>query len=263
MKQYFKKKYILFIISLVTIGILTIIGINIPKNNCGYQVYESQYTLDNGYSFANIQVRGMKDKNLEKKINESLNSCFYILSDTWFGEGKTKAEKLLIHCQTDKYLSVEYIWDYITADYLYWHLCVTVDVQSGELICLDDLIDVNEDFAMFVKNGNILRKSASVLLDETAEQVSKRVNDYFSKSKVKYILWYFKQFTKEYMYGDYYRKNNYDMTVEEPSLYQHYFYLEEGILCFKDDISDSGWDDTVIVRISIDDIEDYLKVPKW
>lgn len=238
MKQYFKKKYILFIISLVTIGILTIIGINIPKNNCGYQVYESQYTLDNGYSFANIQVRGMKDKNLEKKINESLNSCFYILSDTWFGEGKTKAEKLLIHCQTDKYLSVEYIWDYITADYLYWHLCVTVDVQSGELICLDDLIDVNEDFAMFVKNGNILRKSASVLLDETAEQVSKRVNDYFSKSKVKYILWYFKQFTKEYMYGDYYRKNNYDMTVEEPSLYQHYFYLEEGILCFKDDISD-------------------------
>ena len=263
MKQYFKKKYILFIISLVTIGILATIKINFPNNNCGYQVYESQYTLDNGYRFTNIQVRGMKDKNLEKKINESLNSCFYILSDTWFGEGKTKAEKLLIHCQTDKYLSVEYIWDYITADYLYWHLCVTVDVQSGELICLDDLIDVNEDFALFVKNGNVLRKSASVLLDETAEQVSKRVNDYFSKSKVEYILWYFKQFTKEYMYGDYYRKNNYDMKTEEISLYQNYFYLEEGILCFKDDISDSGWDDTVIVRISIDDIEDYLKVPKW
>ena len=77
------------------------------------------------------------------------------------------------------------------------------------------------------------------------------------------ILWYFKQFIKEYMYGEYYRKNNYDMRIEEISLYQYYFYLEEGILCFKDDISDSGWDDTVIVRISIDDIEDYLKVPKW
>ena len=98
MKQYFKKKYILFIISLVTIGILATIKINFPNNNCGYQVYESQYTLDNGYRFTNIQVRGMKDKNLEKKINESLNSCFYILSDAWFGEGKTKAEKLLIHC---------------------------------------------------------------------------------------------------------------------------------------------------------------------
>lgn len=263
MKQYFKKKYILFIISLVTIGILATIKINFPNNNCGYQVYESQYTLDNRYSFPNIQVCGMKDKNLEKKINESLNSCFYIFSDTWFGEGKTKTEKLLIHCQTDKYLSVEYIWDYITVDYLYWHLCVTVDVQSGELICLDDLIDVNEDFALFVKNGNILRKSASVLLDETAEQVSKRVNDYFSKSKVKYILWYFKQFTKEYLYGDYYRKNNYDMTVEEPSLYQNYFYLEEGTLCFKEQGSNSDWDDKVIVKISIDDIEDYLKVPKW
>jgi len=263
MKRYFKNKYILFIISLITIGILTIIGINIPKNNCGYQVYESQYTLDNGYSFANIQVRGMKDKNLEKKINESLNSCFYILSDTWFGEGKTKAEKLLIHCQTDKYLSVEYIWDYITADYLYWHLCVTVDVQSGELICLDDLIDVNEDFAMFVKNGNILRKSASVLLDETAEEVSKRANEFFAKKDIDFILDYFEQFTKEYMYGEYYRKNNYDMKAKEISLYQNYFYLEEGALCFKDWVSNSDWDDKVIVKIMIDDIEDYLKVPKW
>ena len=33
------------------------------------EVYESQYTLDNRYSFPNIQVCGMKDKNLEKKIN--------------------------------------------------------------------------------------------------------------------------------------------------------------------------------------------------
>ena len=254
MKQYFKKKYILFIISLITIGILTIIRINIPKNNCGYQVYESQYTLDNGYTFANIQVRGMKDKNLEKKINESLNSCFYILSDAWFGEGKTKAEKLLIHCQTDKYLSVEYIWDYITADYLYWHLCVTVDVQSGELICLDDLIDVNEDFALYVKNGAILRKSASEFLEETAEQVSKRANDFFAKKDIDFILFYFKQFTKEYMYGEYYRKNGYNMIDWETSLYQDYFYLEEGTLCFKDWGGNSDWDDDVIVKVRIDDI---------
>ena len=263
MKQYFKKKYILFIISLVTIGILATIKINFPNNNCGYQVYESQYTLDNGYRFTNIQVRGMKDKNLEKKINESLNSCFYILSDAWFGEGKTKAEKLLIHCQTDKYLSVEYIWDYITADYLYWHLCVTVDVQSGELICLDDLIDVNEDFALYVKNGAILRKSASEFLEETAEQVSKRANDFFAKKDIDFILFYFKQFTKEYMYGEYYRKNGYNMIDWETSLYQDYFYLEEGTLCFKDWGGNSDWDDDVIVKVRIDDIEDYLKVPKW
>ncbi len=262
MKQLIKKKYIV-VTFLIILGTLVFIRINIPKNNCGYQVYESQYTLDNGYSFANIQVRGMKDKNLEKKINESLNSCFYILSDTWFGEGKTKAEKLLIHCQTDKYLSVEYIWDYITADYLYWHLCVTVDVQSGELICLDDLIDVNEDFALYVKNGAILRKSASEFLEETAEQVSKRANDFFAKKDIDFILFYFKQFTKEYMYGEYYRKNGYNMIDWETSLYQDYFYLEEGTLCFKDWGGNSDWDDDVIVKVRIDDIEDYLKVPKW
>ena len=202
----------------------------------------------------------MKDKNLEKKINESLNSCFYILSDAWFGAGKTKAEKLLIHCQTEKYLSVEYIWDYITADYLYWHLCVMVDVQSGELICLDDLIDVNEDFALYVKNGAILRKSASEFLEETAEQVSKRANDFFAKKDIDFILFYFKQFTKEYMYGEYYRKNGYNMIDWETSLYQDYFYLEEGTLCFKDWGGNSDWDDDVIVKVRIDDIEDYLKM---
>lgn len=116
---------------------------------------------------------------------------------------------------------------------------------------------------LLVKNGCILRKSASEFLEETAEEVSKRANDFFSKREIDYVLWYCNQFTKEYMYGEYYRKNNYDMTVEEASLYQNYFYLEEGTLCFKDDISDSGWDDAVIVRIKIDDIEDYLKVAKW
>ena len=130
----------------------------------------------------------MKDKDLEKKINESLNSCFYILSDTWFGEGKTNARKLLIHCQNDRYLSVEYIWEYITADYLYWHLCVTVDVQSGELVCLDDLIDVNEDFVLLVKNGCILRISASEFLEETAEEASKRANDFFQRERL--IIYY-------------------------------------------------------------------------
>lgn len=32
-----------------------------------------------------------KDKDSENKINESLNRCFYILTNIWFGEGKTNA----------------------------------------------------------------------------------------------------------------------------------------------------------------------------
>ena len=41
-------------------------------NSSGYQITELQYTLENGYSFAAIQVCGMKDSELEERINESL-----------------------------------------------------------------------------------------------------------------------------------------------------------------------------------------------
>lgn len=49
----------------------------------------------------------------------------------------------MIHLQSSRYLSVEYSFKYLKTyikdDNKYWHLCVTVDMQSGKVIFLDDL----------------------------------------------------------------------------------------------------------------------------
>lgn len=147
LRTRYLKYLILFVVSVVIF-----IAANIQSQQCGYQICYARYTLDNGYSFKNFQVCGRKDRLLEKKVNERLNSCFHILSDKWFGTDSIRLADLIIHRQTERYLSVEYVWDYYPAadNGIYWHLCVTVDMQNGEVVYLDDLIDVNEEFAMKV-----------------------------------------------------------------------------------------------------------------
>ena len=110
LRTRYLKYLILFVVSVVIF-----IAANIQSQQCGYQICYARYTMENGYSFKNFQVCGMKDRLLEKKVNERLNSCFHILSDKWFGTDSTRLADLIIHCQTERYLSVEYVWDYYPA----------------------------------------------------------------------------------------------------------------------------------------------------
>lgn len=65
-----------------------------------YEVYDSQYTLDTGYTMRVFQVSGMEDKALEDKVNESLNSKLYILEEPWFLPENISENKPIIHYQT-------------------------------------------------------------------------------------------------------------------------------------------------------------------
>lgn len=261
-KRWSKLFFLLVLILILGIGIVVFLRYDAVS----YEIYESQYTLNNGYTFTNIQVCGMRDKELEKKINENLNSCFYILVEPWFAKDNVVAFEPIIHCQTSRYLSVEYVWDYLPASvesYIFWHLCVTLDMQTGEVVYLDDLIEVDEDFAMLIKNDAILKVDGVENL-YTSEETTKYENDYFSKRDVPMILSFFRTFTKDYLYGDFYRNNEHTLVDWEVSLYYDYFYLEEGTICFKSpNSSDTGIGGARIIKIKLEDIEDNLKVSKW
>lgn len=225
-----------------------------------YNVYESPFTLDNGYSFLCVQVSGMKDKKLEQKINSNLTKYFSILSDTWFGEGKTVAEVPIIYLQSSRYLSIRYRFRYITADNLYWNQCVTIDMQSGEVVFLNDLVDLNEGFAELIKHGNIIECGPGGY-EITPKELTEQENKYFSSMDTKLILNCFEDFTKNYLYGDYNKKNEPDYdTSGLPYVYRAYFYLREGAIC---STPFSGFDSSMIYTIKTKDIKDYLKVPEW
>ncbi len=224
----------------------------------GYNIYETSYMLDNGYSFTNIQVCDMRDKKLESKINASLNKYFYILEEPWFIEEKIELYKLIVHYQSFDFLSVEYIFNYVQDDTYdsYLHLCVTVDVQSGEVVFLDDLIKLDESFAETVISDGILKREANFYY--TGEENTKRANEYMSDMGSDYILNFFEEFSEEKLYGgEYYKQEDHAAPWGE-YIYRTYFYLEEDSIC-----CNTVWSGQSTYRIMLEDIEEHLKVLAW
>lgn len=224
-----------------------------------YEVYTTQYTLSSGYTMNIFQVRDMTDKVLEDKVNESLNSYLYILVEPWFLPERLEEYEPVIHCQTERYLSVEYSFRYTTATDTVWHYCITVDIQKGEVVFLDDIIDISQAFAERIKNGSIIKRAVREGWWYTEEEVIEGRNKWYSERKTDYIQRVFNSFTREYLYGDYYREIGYDMSTYVLDVYENTFYLEEGKICFTAPSTSSY----KIEWITLEDIEDFLKVPKW
>lgn len=249
-----RRKVIILIVMLIAV-ILIVFRIRCVGNY--YEVYTSQYTLSSGYTLNIFQVCGMKDKALEAKVNESLNSYLYILVEPWFLPERLEEYEPIIHCQSERYFSVEYSFLYTTEfKTTSWHYCITVDMQSGEVVFLDDILDVNETFAERIKSGSIIKTEGGGWYTE--EETIEIINQWYSKRETDYIQRIFNDFTRDYLYGDYYRENGYIMSNYETYIYQTTFYLEEGKICYA-----APGSDYTIEWIMIDDIEDLLKVPKW
>lgn len=249
------RRKISILIVILVLAILIVFRIKSAGKH--YEVYMSQYTLSSGYTLNIFQVSGMKDKALEAKVNESLNSYLYILVEPWFLPERLEEYEPIIHCQSERYLSVEYSFLYTTAFRpISWHYCITVDMQSGEVIFLDDILDVNETFAERVKNDSIIKTESGVWY--TDEETIEKINRWYSERETSYIQRIFNDFTRDYLYGDYYRKNGYIMSNYDTYIYQTTFYLEDGKICYTGPGSDY-----TIEWIMIDDIEDLLKVPRW
>lgn len=169
--------------------------------------------------------------------------------------------KQTYHPLPDRYLSVEYSFEYLAAYYQSspsWHHCITVDMQSGEVVYFDDLIDLSEAFAKKVKYGSVLHMEGYSFWMEEDNTIL--ANRYARRMEIESILNAFQNFTRDFLYGDYYREKGYDMVYAyDTSAYQTVFFLEEGKICFTvpyDSVYEIEW-------ILVDDIEDYLKVPKW
>ncbi len=124
----------------------------IPRCNNDYKVYEKKYTSYNEaqkeYTVKYMQVSGIGNKKLEKKINKALR-----LSVTeWLNEHCEWMErsKISIECQTSKYLSICYMIEWRNPDKdIYVTPCtrigVTIDMRTGKRLFLDDFIKDMDD----------------------------------------------------------------------------------------------------------------------
>ena len=124
---------------------------------------------------------------------------------------------------------------------------------------MDDLLNLNKEFAVKVKYNSILHQEGyNLWWDEDNTVLANRS---FREKDTDQILRYFEDFTHDYLYGDYYRNRGDDMPYRwDTWLYQTVFYMEEGKLVFT--VEDARYSYHV-QWILTDEIERFLKVPKW
>lgn len=117
-----------------------------PRDENDYKILEKEYNAYNKenkpFKVKYAQISGLANENLENMINETLNSSIteWINIDCeWMEESQ-----LAIKYKTSKYLSICYTIELIDDKYnlrTYTRIGVTVDMQTGDRVYLNDLIE--------------------------------------------------------------------------------------------------------------------------
>ena len=244
------KKYLLLILCILTAFIYGC-G-NRQKEQLNYETYIIPYQLTEDDSFECIQVREMEDEQLQQKINESFMMVMPYMRGVWLPEADYTSYdhisyETTIHLQSSKYLSVEYHFETYAVNGTLLNstrVGVTVDMETGEIVYLDDLVRLDEEFATTVKNCRILKH------DAWGSMSAKK----HTKDLYKYRWWCTNTSSLARMYEDYAKEHLYQK-------YQgQYFYLEEGYIVYDNSVYDNGANYN---KIDISRLDDFLLVEKW
>ena len=226
---------------------------NLQLEKYGYFIYSAPYLheIDHYSVFFNcVQVGGMEDKALQDRINSSLTEYFYLLAQSTLGGQYYTLCELSVHFQSPRYLSVENSFEYY--DGTGTMQCATVDMQTGELVFFDDLIDLSDAFAMRIKTGGIVKvderwyegREREWTLEERSEDV-RVTNEKYSEFDPDFILSLFYNFKRE--------KRHWEINP--------YYSLRSNSYIVSDAIhyKISGCYEYIL----IEDIKEFLKVPAW
>jgi hypothetical protein len=154
-----------------------------PEYDNEYQVYEKEYTGYNEekeeYTVKYLQISGLDNRKLEKKINKALR-----LSVTeWLNEHceEMKNSKIFIPLQSSKYLSIYYTIEWTKPDPLVYvtpctRIGITIDMRAGKRLFLDDFIKDKEDLKQKLMSYYYECKSSPPIDSEEAERIIDRAS---------------------------------------------------------------------------------------
>jgi len=124
---------------------------NIEEIDVGYDVYSKELK-----TVAYPQISGLEDEELERKVNESLGYVFEQDIAPDIGSLQVESYPPQIMFQSEKYLSVKTVLQYFNPNIGGGRLCSfpiyqTVSLETGELLQLDDLLEVSEERGEYIK----------------------------------------------------------------------------------------------------------------
>lgn len=215
---------------------------NSLRGDTDYEVYQSVWGDNNGLSFSCVQVKGMKDEKKQYKVNQALREPLAAVTEAGSAQKEFLREKLqginiYIAYKSEQWLSVEYSFR-IQEPYVYEpygdgvvDFGVTVDMQTGERVMMDDLFAMQKFTEWWCLNlGN---------MDEV--KLQRRMERAIVPEKVVIKNWDIGE-------GKISSALNGMLSMQT-------FYLYKGRIVLSD-----AWGD---VGIPLQDVSQYLKVDPW
>jgi hypothetical protein len=219
------------------------------KNSSNFSILknlkiENFYWIDD-LSFNIIQLQDIENSSVAKKLNQNIKTAM----TSWIA-GKVVAATeidLSIFCHSDNYLSFKnsFKYDKGRVDYIYDY--ITFDVKTGERVMLDDLIEINSEFAEYI------------LFDYFDNNINAEENDCAM------------EFVKHFEADELLKYLEECSLTQEEIIRNGYFPIDKSIgsLVFRNSFYIKR--NTVVIvlqgninlSICLDDIEDFLKVEKW
>lgn len=216
-----------------------------------YEVYNKELE-----TIAYPQISGLDDKELEDKVNESLAYVFEHdiasrLSTKEYGSNPTE-----ILFQNGEYLSVKtslyYFNPYVGGGRLIsFPIYQTVSLRTGEILSLDDFLEIDEEFVQFLLDSPVaIRASKQIDADFSwDESFDKEIRVYIKEEySAEDLLAYFNEASMDYNSENLSNKCAFYLTPHEINI--AYETNTITINYFK-------------MRLELNDVEDYIKVPKW
>lgn len=246
-----------------TIIIIAILVINVVIGLCSFHLGEKMQAEETMSSCPNYYVRlydafigGTRDvtipyldiaympnQELMGKISSNMRKCFV----KWMPVETFKyavSDGSYVMLDTDKYLSIENSYK-MGQPRNRWYLSIfnTLDMETGEVLYLDDFVEINEAFVDTILTEGVLKLDSPPEMSGT-EEVMYYTENMLSNIDPENVLRKLKQCCEPYT-AEYY--------VAKPA-----FYLREHRLYLTYVLGEQS-----IAYVELDDIEEYLKVEKW
>ena len=156
-----KKVVLLILLSILVTNVITYSCIKNTLDIYDDDVNTYKVMFNNTYSnstdkyMLKPRIDNPYNDELKNKINISLIEAFV----DWMPEKLRYAELSFLGVEicTDKYLSVHMVYTFYGRRVDHVNICNTVDMQTGEIVYLDNLIEVNEEFVKRLLADGILK----------------------------------------------------------------------------------------------------------
>lgn len=187
-----------------------------------------------------LNIVYMPDEEIKEKARTSIQSCFV----EWLPVNVFKdavLEGAYAMLDTDEYLSIENQYMIVKADdWWYVKISNTIDMETGEVVYLSDLVEINMEFVDVIMREGIVKLDVPSPMSETTYYTSEMLNGIDEKE----VLSNLKMCSIPYDADNYFTK---------PA-----FYLREN-RPYLSNIFNIG----SCIYVELDDIEEFLLVEKW